>query len=233
MRRLLLVRHGSTAAVRAAAFGADEPLDAGGRAAAARLRDRLPRGSVLSSPLLRARETAAFVGPCEIVPSLAECDFGSWAGSSLSSLPADDLGAWMTDPDAAPHGGESLTGLLRRVSSWLACEASSDGTAIAITHGGVIKAAVVSALGAPPSAFWRIDVAPLSITELHAHDGRWTVTRVNDREDQSAVSPRAAAVSPPAAAVSPPTAAPPTAAPPAAAASPPAPAVSPPAVAVS
>jgi hypothetical protein len=44
-----------------------------------------------------------------------------------------------------------------------------------------VKAAVVAALDAPAPAFWRIDVAPLSITELHAHDGRWTVTRVTDR----------------------------------------------------
>ena len=39
------------------------------------------------------------------------------------------------------------------------------------------------ALDAPPIAFWRIDVSPTSITELHAHDARWTVTRVNDRGD--------------------------------------------------
>jgi broad specificity phosphatase PhoE len=87
----------------------------------------------------------------------------------------------MTDPDAAPHGGESLSALLARVRAWLEGQATLDGTAIAITHGGVISAAVVIALDAPPSAIWRVDVAPLSITELHAHDGRWTVTRVNDR----------------------------------------------------
>ena len=46
----------------------------------------------------------------------------------------------------------------------------------------MVKAAVVAALDAPPSAFWRVDVSPLAITELHAHDGRWTVTRVNDRD---------------------------------------------------
>ena len=85
--------------------------------------------------------------------------------------------------NAAPHGGESLTALLARVRTWLEKQAALDGTAIAITHGGVVKAAVVAALDAPPSAFWRVDVSPLSITELHAHDGRWTVTRVNDRED--------------------------------------------------
>ena len=67
----------------------------------------------------------------------------------------------MTDPDAAPHGGESLTALLARVRAWLEEQAALDGTAIAITHGGVVKAAVVAALDAPPSAFWRIDVSPL------------------------------------------------------------------------
>jgi broad specificity phosphatase PhoE len=87
----------------------------------------------------------------------------------------------MTDPDAAPHGGESLAALLARIGEWLAAQARLDGTAIAVTHAGVVKAAVVTALDAPTSAFWRIDVSPTSITELHAHDGRWTVTRVNDR----------------------------------------------------
>jgi broad specificity phosphatase PhoE len=50
---------------------------------------------------------------------------------------------------------------------------------VAITHGGVVKAAVVHALGAPIEAFWRIDASPLAVTELHAHNGRWTVTRTN------------------------------------------------------
>jgi broad specificity phosphatase PhoE len=85
----------------------------------------------------------------------------------------------MTDPDASPHGGESLTAFAARVGAWLDQQATIDGGAVAITHGGVVKAAVVRVLGAPISAFWRIDAAPLSITELHAHDGRWTLTRAN------------------------------------------------------
>jgi broad specificity phosphatase PhoE len=185
MRRLLLVRHASTAAVRAAAFGADEDLDAAGVDAAARLAARLPRGEVLVSPARRAAQTAAGLPVSAVEPALAECDFGAWAGRPLSEVAAEDPVAvqdWMTDPHAAPHGGESLTALLARVRGWLDGQARLDGTAIAITHGGVVKAAVVAALDAPPSAFWRVDVSPVSITELHAHDGRWTVTRVNDRE---------------------------------------------------
>ena len=181
MRRLLLVRHASTEAVRSAAFGSDEPLDARGREAAARL--RLPRvDEVLVSPALRARETAACAGLEASGDAPAECDFGRWAGLSLREVAErepDAVREWMTDPDAAPHGGESLTQLLARVSGWLAGQAVLDGTAVAITHGGVIKACVVVALAAPATAFWQVDVAPLSLTELHAHDTRWTVTRVN------------------------------------------------------
>jgi broad specificity phosphatase PhoE len=185
MRRLLLVRHASTDAVRAAAFGADEPLDASGAAAAACL--RLPRaGEVLVSPARRAFETAERAGlhVTAVEPALAECDFGRWAGLTLREVADHEpeaVEAWMTDPAAAPHGGESLLAVLARVRGWLDEQAARSGTAVTITHAGVVKAAVVTALDAPPAAFWRIDVAPLSITELHAHDGRWTVTRVNDR----------------------------------------------------
>jgi broad specificity phosphatase PhoE len=185
MRRLLLVRHASTDAVRAAAFGADEPLDASGAAAARLL--ALPRsGEVLVSPARRAAETAERAGltVAGVEPALAECDFGRWAGRSLRAVAEREpeaVEAWMTDPAAAPHGGESLLAVLARVRGWLEAQAPRSGTAVAITHAGVVKAAVVTALDAPPAAFWRIDVAPLSITELHAHDGRWTVTRVNDR----------------------------------------------------
>jgi broad specificity phosphatase PhoE len=85
----------------------------------------------------------------------------------------------MTDPAARPHGGEALTTFAARVGAWLDTQAEGGGRTIAVTHGGVVKAAVVRALGAPIDAFWRIDVAPLRVTELHAHDGRWTVASLN------------------------------------------------------
>jgi broad specificity phosphatase PhoE len=184
-RRLLLVRHASTDAVRAAAFGADEPLDASGRDAAVRLGGRLPRADeVLVSAARRARETASLAALVVSGEAPGECDFGRWAGRPLREIAAEDeagVREWMTDPAATPHGGESLAAMLARVGSWLALQASGEGTAVAITHAGVVKAAVVAALDAPAPAFWRIDVAPTAITELHAHHGRWTVTRVNDR----------------------------------------------------
>lgn len=169
--------------MRRVAFAVDEPLDDAGRAGAAALAGRLGSGEAISGPALRARETAAAAGlEADVEPLIDECDFGSWAGRTLAEVHDQDpgaAGAWMTDPDACPHGGETLSALLARVAGWLEGQAIRDGRAIAITHGGVVRAAVVHALGAPPVAFWRIDVSPLGLTELHAHDGRWTVARVN------------------------------------------------------
>lgn len=179
------MRHAPTSATREYAFPADEPLDERALAAAGALRAAIPRGyAVASSPSLRCRQTTEAagleVGTAEPVP--AECDFGAWAGRTLAAIAEaepDAARTWMEDPDAAPHGGESLRSFASRVAAWLDEQGGKDGALAAITHGGVVKAAVIHALGAPLEAFWRVDVAPLSLTELHAHDGRWTVARVN------------------------------------------------------
>ena len=175
------MRHAPTSATRANAFPVDEPLDDRGRLAAAALAAALPkRCDVLSSPALRCRQTAEAAGlEARLDERLAECDFGRWAGTTLQEVEPDAGRAWMLDPDAAPHGGESLRAFAGRIAAWIDGQAGIDGAAAAITHAGVVKAAVVHALGAPLAAFWRIDAAPLSVTELHAHDGRWTVTRLN------------------------------------------------------
>lgn len=184
MRRLLLVRHARTAAVRRSAFPVDEPLDEHGRAAAAGLARLVTGGcEVLSSPAVRCRETAAAAGLTpRIDTALAECDFGRWSGQRLADLAEREpaaVAAWITDPAACPHGGETLARFAVRVACWLDGQAAREGAALVLTHAGVVKAALVHALGAPLTAFWRIDVSPLAVSELRAHDGRWTLTRAN------------------------------------------------------
>jgi len=184
LRRLLLVRHAPTSATRAAAFPVDEPLDRRGREQAGRLPALVPAGSeLLSSPALRCRQTAEAAGLAPRPdPALAECDFGTWAGRSLAEVEAADRQAmreWMTDPEVRPHGGESLAAFAGRIARWLDGQSREDGHALAITHGGVVKAALAHALAAPLTAFWQLDASPLGVTELHAHHGRWTVRRMN------------------------------------------------------
>ncbi|MDQ8045202.1 MAG: histidine phosphatase family protein [Solirubrobacteraceae bacterium] len=183
MKRLILIRHASTSAVRGAAFPVDEPLDRQGVEATMALTGSAGRGVALCGPALRARETAALLGlEAAVDHALDECDFGTWRGRSLADLHAEDpdaVGLWLGHPDAAPHGGETLSEVHQRVDRWLTEQSHGDGRTIAITSGGVIKSAVALALGAPIDATWQIDVTPLCYTELHAHDGRWSVACVN------------------------------------------------------
>ena len=86
------------------------------------------------------------------------------------------------DPAAAPHGGESLLDLLARIGGWLdhlqAGTRRQTGTRcviIAVTHPAVIRAAIVHALDATPSAFWRIHAPPLTRVRLSGHAGRWNL----------------------------------------------------------
>jgi broad specificity phosphatase PhoE len=184
MKQVLLVRHGPTIATRSAGFPSDEALESGGKAQAATLARALPFSHrALCSPAMRARQTAAAAGlTAQIEPRLAECDFGTWAGRRLADIHAADpeaTSAWMTDPDACPHGGESLSAFSDRVAAWLDEEMRHPEPVVAITHGGVIKASVVHALRAELTAFWRIEAQPLSITELRVCDERWSVVRTN------------------------------------------------------
>lgn len=123
-------------------------------------------------PETRCRETAEALGLDAVAdPALADLDLAAWRGRPLPEVPPEALQAWMTDPHAAPHGGETLADLLIRVPRWL-----SDlpgGRIAAVTHPAVIRAAVLYVLGAPPASFWRIDIAPLSQTRLSRHGGRW------------------------------------------------------------
>jgi broad specificity phosphatase PhoE len=184
VRTLLLVRHAPTSATREAAFPADESLDEGGRRQAAALAAVLPRRTeVITSPARRCRQTAEAAGLEAVADErIGECDFGTWAGRTLADVEAGEpkaVQSWMGEPDAAPHGGESLAVFSARIARWLDDQAGQQGRLAAITHGEVIKAAVVHALGAPLLAFWRIDATPLAVTELHAHGGRWTIVRLN------------------------------------------------------
>jgi broad specificity phosphatase PhoE len=178
--RLILICHASTDAVRKSAFPADEPIDRRDAADAAELAKRLPGADrYWTSPELRARQTAELLKLDAIsLATLRDCDYGAWKGYRLDEILARDpkaVEAWVHDPAAAPHGGESLLSLMQRIAHWLEGEKAMDRRSILVTHAAVIRAAIVHAIGAPPQSFWRIDVAPLSVTRLSGKDGRWNL----------------------------------------------------------
>ena len=148
MRRLLLIRHASTPGLRRACFAPEDSLDAHGREAAAALRGEIPPNAhCLVAPCPGALQTASLAGCTAPVvePALADADYGRWTGRSLDDVRQDEpegVEEWLTDPDAAPHGGESMRALLARVGDWLDQESARDGVVVAVVPGVVVRAAV-------------------------------------------------------------------------------------------
>jgi broad specificity phosphatase PhoE len=176
--RLVLVTHASTSATAGARFPADEPLEARGVSGVEEARGTLRRFEVaVRGPERRCAETADALGFAAVAhPSLADLDLGTWRGRTLTDLGAErpsELGAWLTDPEAAPHGGESVSALADRVAGWLGELPSEPSRIVAITHPAVVRAAVLHVLGASLAGFWRLDAGPLTQTWLSHHAGRW------------------------------------------------------------
>jgi broad specificity phosphatase PhoE len=182
--QLLLVSHAPSAAMRAGRFPADDPLDDRGRAEilAARARLRLPdNAAAFVSPAICARDTAMALGlTATVAAGLADLDYGQWRGKRLAELATEapqDLAAWTRDPEAAPHGGESFSQLVKRVGQWLDARSGAAGetrTMVAVTHAPVIRAAIIHVLGVSPAVFPRIEIAPLTLIELRRSTRGWT-----------------------------------------------------------
>lgn len=178
--RVRLIAHAATRAMRTGTFPDDDALDAHALAQVADARTRLqcPSGATaLCGPARCARQTAAALAlPAAIEPALADCDYGAWRGRRLADIAHDapaQLHAWLTDPAAAPHGGESFDAVRRRVAAWL--DRLPAGDIVAITSAAVIRAALAHAAGAAPESAWRADVAPLSTVELARDAHGWSV----------------------------------------------------------
>jgi broad specificity phosphatase PhoE len=176
--RLTLVCSLPTSALHTATFPGDEPVDPRSEADASAWISRLGRiDRAWTSPALRAKQTAAALGlAVTIEAALRDCAYGRWTGRRLADIQTEEpdaITAWTTDPAAAPHGGESVLEVLSRVAHWLDGCADRTGHCVAVTHPAVIRAAIIHAIRATPQSFWRIDVPPLSVTDLRQHQGHW------------------------------------------------------------
>jgi broad specificity phosphatase PhoE len=174
--RLTLVSHAMTDAMAAGRFPRDEPLSALGQRQVDATVDLGVVDAAVCAPETRTRQTAELLGlRAETEPMLADLNCGSWRGSVLNGVGPVDLTLWLTDPTQAPHGGESVAELVTRVGDWMDSLADRRGRLVAVTHPGVVRAAIIVALNAPPKSFWRIDVGPVSRTVLHLRGGAWTL----------------------------------------------------------
>jgi probable phosphomutase (TIGR03848 family) len=203
---VLLLRHGRTTANAGGGLAGRQPveLDETGRGQAQRAGERLrplPLSAVVSSPLIRCRQTLDLALP-DAVPAieedLTECGYGDWEGQELKKLAKEPL--WQVvqqHPSAAVFpNGEAMAamsaravGAIRRWDTKVTAEHGPDALWLACSHGDVIKAIVADALGMHLDLFQRLVVDPASVTVIRYTPTRPFLVRLNDTADLAALVP--------------------------------------------
>lgn len=195
--RLLLIRHAETSHNRDSRVQgqADIPLSDLGIRQAAALGESLldePLVAVVSSPLVRARETALAVASMrgidvETDPSLMEMHVGEMEGLSTAEMRArfpDFLAEWASErgPALQMPGGESLLQVQAR--AWRVVErlraAHNDATVALVSHNFVLGCLITRALDAPLHEFRRFRLSVASVTILRFRGDRTLLVRLND-----------------------------------------------------
>jgi broad specificity phosphatase PhoE len=178
---LTLVAHALTPALRGLVLGGAAEPDAASLEAAREL--KLDADEVFAGPEPAAVKTAeAFGLTPRVEHALRDREYGDWTGRSLEELLAEDpqqVAGWLEHPHTAPPGGESANDLLIRVADWLGDLASVESderrSVVAVVHPAVVRAAVLYVLEAPAESLRHVDVRPLSVVQLSAHTGSWSL----------------------------------------------------------
>jgi broad specificity phosphatase PhoE len=164
-----------------------------GRAEIAAAAERLARekiAAIYASPLQRTRETAEIVAerlglPIAFRDDLLELDFGEWTGATFDSIRAHPKWqAWSTQRSLASiPGGESMRAVQQRIVAAIVelNERHLHETVVLVTHGDVIRGALLYALGMPLDFYNRIEVGQGSISTIRLDPGSIRVTTLGER----------------------------------------------------
>jgi broad specificity phosphatase PhoE len=195
MTLLLLTRHGATDAVGKIICGQlpGYPLNEQGRAEAALLARSLSSlniAAVYSSPLERARETAAAVAAphgLSVVEAelLTDIDFGQWNARAIADLESEDSFRRFNQHRSfcgIPQG-ERVSGVQARVVDALADIAvrHAGATVVVVSHGDPIRLALAFYLGLAVDHIQRLEVGTGSVTALELNDADATLRTMNAR----------------------------------------------------
>ncbi|WP_375424558.1 histidine phosphatase family protein [uncultured Friedmanniella sp.] len=176
-QRLRFRAHAPTARASALVFGDDGPLRSlppavatGGAAAS---------GWAWCGPEPACGQSAEAEGWRVLVSDrLRGPDVGRWTGLGLAEVAAADpegLSRWLSDPDARPHGGETLTELVSRVGDLLRQpEPNTDEQpGLWVVTPLVVRALVVAALDAPAVVIFSVDVGFGGEVQLSGSGRTW------------------------------------------------------------
>lgn len=167
MTRVDFLRHGETESGNALLGRTDPTLSAAGREAVACQLANRRWPAIITSPLMRARETAEMAAResgamIEVDPAWREIDFGDWDGQKHADIASDErLAAFYANADAnPPPNGESMEQVRTRIRGALErLAAHTVDPVLVVGHGGSLRVALAVLLGLPFDRLWAIRIA--------------------------------------------------------------------------
>jgi broad specificity phosphatase PhoE len=146
--------------------------------------------AIYSSPLQRTRETAEILAdrlglPIRYRDDVIELDFGEWTGLTADEIRRDERWQmWSSCRSiAAIPGGESWRQVQDRVVGALfdLQRLHPAGNLVVVSHGDVIRAGLLFALGMSLDFYSRIEVAFASLSTIRLDAAGIRVSALNDR----------------------------------------------------
>jgi broad specificity phosphatase PhoE len=164
-----------------------------GRGEAAWAAERLSNANVAAiyaSPMDRTQETGQIIGrrldlPVTTRDELAELDFGEWTGLTFDEIRKDPRWqVWAAHRSVARiPGGETMRAVQRRVIELMMemRETHPDDSIVLVSHGDVLRAALMFALAMPIDFYSRIEVATASVSTIRIDSHGIRVIAINER----------------------------------------------------
>lgn len=140
---------------------------------------------VITSPLLRTRETATQIGlNIEVEPRLLETNHGEWEGRHKNEIKSYWPGTytkWLSSPkDATFPGGESFLGTQSRVLNWWEEIINNPGNFLVVSHDNILRIIIADVLKMDLNNIWRFHLQPTAVTIIEIRDGKPRVVCLND-----------------------------------------------------
>ncbi len=186
---LIMLRHGQTHINAQSLLQGhiDVPLDEVGREQARKcgdyIRKNFHNATVISSPLLRAQETASAITDNFIVDdAFIELNYGDWDGRAMTDISQNDWKTWQVTPSFRPPGGESLLELDARVQPALDAllQQAATNDVVVVSHVSPIKSAITWALGVGPDITWRCRLDRASVCRIAVTPRGPTLVSMNE-----------------------------------------------------
>ncbi|CDF57279.1 histidine phosphatase family protein [Thermobrachium celere] len=187
MLNLYLLRHGSVEGNELKKYigRKDEELSELGHKQAEEIskKNNVKFKRIISSPLKRCRQTAAYFGDFEVDERLFELNFGIFEDKDYTQIQRefkDEYDVWCRDyKNYKIPQGESLMELFRRVEEFLQDIKKEEGDILVVTSGGVIRC-ILSLVFDSYDYFYKFQVENCSMSIITTYDGcYWYIKRLN------------------------------------------------------